>query len=349
MSDPEQKQITNSYLNPSGKKYDILKFLLCLMVLVTHTTPVSFLSPLLRLAVPLFFLMSSFFFFNKLNKINQSSERLRHLMKYIKRTLNLYFFWFILLFPATFFIRKWYALDVLTLFEQIIRGFLCSSTFVASWFLMASIEGVVIVFFLSKWLSNKWLLLLGGFLYLVCSLSTNYYHLFSTWSGIFDGYSYYVSVIGQPYGSYPASLFYIVAGKILAEKPKFISNGLLSFFITLSILLIYVEYFAVRYYGWYQADDCYIMLMPLSIMIFILIGQNAIKINRDTINLRNASIIIYCFHGSFARILGWVIKNNGIHIMGLRLVVTLFVSIVIAYLLIKWEKKKGFYWLKCCH
>lgn len=51
---------------------DLLKFVLSLMVVLIHVNPfpstaMPYIMPVLRLAVPLFFVISSFFFFRKID------------------------------------------------------------------------------------------------------------------------------------------------------------------------------------------------------------------------------------------------------------------------------------------
>ena len=82
-------------------KYDIVKFILSLLVLAIHSTLYPMvLYPWLRIAVPLFFMMSSYFLFSKLREASKDNHR-AILRKFVVRNLQLYLCWFIILLPIT--------------------------------------------------------------------------------------------------------------------------------------------------------------------------------------------------------------------------------------------------------
>ena len=76
----------------------MLKLILSIFVVVIHTTGLDIFSPILRFAVPLFFMLSSYFFFSKYDSTDDTYERRDMLFKYIKRNLQLYAFLFIALY-----------------------------------------------------------------------------------------------------------------------------------------------------------------------------------------------------------------------------------------------------------
>ena len=86
--------------------FDIAKFILSVMVVAIHTSfyP-EYLYPWLRLAVPLFFVISGYLFFTK------SGGGKLNLYKFVNRVIVLYIFWTIALLPLIFLYRKWYVLN----------------------------------------------------------------------------------------------------------------------------------------------------------------------------------------------------------------------------------------------
>ena len=78
-----------------NKNYDILdltKFILSIMIVAIHTQLLlSILYPWLRLAVPLFFTISSFLLFKKIN-INPKEES-EIIKNFCRRQIKLYLFW----------------------------------------------------------------------------------------------------------------------------------------------------------------------------------------------------------------------------------------------------------------
>lgn len=142
--------------------FDIFRLILCVLVVCIHTSFLSnILYPWLRLTVPLFFIMSSYFFFEKINNIEETEQKSIILKKYVIRNLQLYAFWFVVLLPITLKLRDYFEDGILTGMFNIIRAFLFSSTFRASWFIMALIIATVVVCWLSKFLSNKVMLVIS--------------------------------------------------------------------------------------------------------------------------------------------------------------------------------------------
>ena len=94
----------------NGNKFDILKLVLAIFIVGIHSTRAGMiLRPVFRLAVPLFFIISSYLFFLKQCTLSSWIERYKGLKKYAKRILLLYLFWFLLLFPFTIYYREWYV------------------------------------------------------------------------------------------------------------------------------------------------------------------------------------------------------------------------------------------------
>ena len=81
---------------------DVLKFCMAICVVAIHTKPFitndtlhSWVNPLLQTAVPVFFIISSFLLFKKLNKLDRKEQNIA-LANYVKRIGLLYAIWFII-------------------------------------------------------------------------------------------------------------------------------------------------------------------------------------------------------------------------------------------------------------
>ena len=83
-------------------KFDIIKFILSLFVVLVHTEVYTkVLHPWIKITVPMFFIITSYFLFSKL-KSETSVKKKKDIIKlFIVRNLKLYFFWFVLLIPLT--------------------------------------------------------------------------------------------------------------------------------------------------------------------------------------------------------------------------------------------------------
>ena len=140
---------------------DLLKFLMALMVVMIHVKPnahseilANIFTPLMSLSVPVFFLISSFLIFGKLK------ER-TNLFRWCKRIMILYGAWMLMdiwyiIFRREYFSLVWYD-GVLTFFKDLLFG----TTYPGSWFLSALLVGVVVVFFLTKFLHPYIVLILS--------------------------------------------------------------------------------------------------------------------------------------------------------------------------------------------
>lgn len=138
---------------------DVLKFILSFLIIQIHTEfYFIWMKPYVRLAVPIFFIISAFFFFRR----NPGKEQL---IGYIKRLSILYLFWFIVW--GLYFV---YANRAIVFSSQgfvfILRSLVFGSTFAASWYIAASIIGTIIVYVLSKLLNDRWLIFITALIYI---------------------------------------------------------------------------------------------------------------------------------------------------------------------------------------
>lgn len=341
----------------NGNKFDILKLVLAIFIVGIHSTKAGMiLRPVFRLAVPLFFIISSYLFFLKQCTLSSWQERYKGLKKYAKRILLLYLFWFLLLFPFTIYYREWYVDFGPEKLITIARSFFFGSTFVASWFLMASLIGVTIVWLLSSLkVKNSVILAIGIVIYMLCCLVSNYYNLLSHCPDFVKAYTSYTDIFTQPFNSFPCSILFVGIGKILAEKELSPSNNLLWIVLFFSMVLLYVEFYITQHYFKAYYDDCFLLLPVACACIFMLIGQSSPrKIDYDTKKLRAYSTIIYCCHGTLLSIMNSVlnfIKMNEINciIQFAMFFITIFLSIAICELLMRLERRRYFGWLRYSH
>lgn len=350
-------QESNNYVNVDGDRLDVLKFVLAVFILGLHTDVSLALKPIFRLAVPLFFMMTSYFFFLKQAGLESLQAKRRELKKYCRRILLLYLFWFVVLLPLTVYYNKWYVNLRPGLLLDVLQSFLFGNTFKASWFLMASLLSIALVWCLSRWLKPSVMLVLGAVLYLFCCMTSNYYHLCERLPGFADFCDGYATVFKVPYHSFPVALIFVIIGKYLAEHAITVSNKWLVWVIAISLVLLYAEHHLVVSNHWVNKGDCYLMLLPLSVALFMLIGQNYVRVGLDAIKLRKCSTIIFCSHYSLAVLILHLLKvtmpayrvgTYDIHNL-LTFVITLAICLVLCALLLWLEKRDRFRWVRYCH
>lgn len=332
--------------NVCGEKYyevfDIVKFILAFVVVGIHTLGKYGLYPIFRIAVPIFFMISSYLFFSKAN------GSIQYLKKFCFRNIKLYLFWFFVLSPVFLPLGGYLNGNLLLNLVKLVVKIIFSSSFAASWYIAALVIGTVIVFFLQNRKIPIQLTLLGGFLfYCLCCFNTNYRNLF--------GESSIVVIInrlypGTIYNSFLVSIFWIALGCYFANNKKEFESRKSLWGFSISIALLLIEYFLVNYFKLAVDNDCYFMLIPTCYYLFKLLLKcdiSTLPLKINTKKLRKHSTIIYCIHGSIATILGeYVIHNTEFN----RCIILFFSASVISFLIsfgiLALERRKGFRWLK---
>ena len=320
------------HVNPLGEKYDALRF------------------PLVRIAVPIFFLYSGFFLFKKISTSNVETHQ-SILMHFIKRNILLYLFWFVALLPVTFKIRHYFTHDGWLNVPKIFKCFLIGTTFRASWYIMATVLGVLLVYLISKYFGTIAALFIGTVLYFLCCITSNYGTLpaFSGITNIIQ--TYYPTPI---YNSFPAAVFWIAIGKLYAEKDiTILKQNPKHVLLLISIILLFIERYAIAKLQCSIDNDCYFLLIPVCILIFSLTIHSDIQINFAS-KLRSYSTLTYCLHASLAEYFKLRFNRFGLDVSTLRnalifygivVVVCLLVNTIFRYL----ERHTYFKWIKYAH
>lgn len=166
-------------------RLDYFRIILSLLVITLHVQPLLGEDSLAgwlvsngvaRIAVPCFFIISGYF-------IHQKLEDKKALKRYLLHILIVYMVWSAIYFPIYF-----QAVAPRSLITFAFMGYY------HLWFLPALILGVLILFFLGKFISNKEIILLSSFvLYLIGYIMETkgmYYRWFC--NGVFFGYPFIV-------------------------------------------------------------------------------------------------------------------------------------------------------------
>lgn len=300
--------------NTSYKAYnaiDVLKLILAILVVVIHSgVDKTVISPVLRTAVPLFFIISSYFFFRK-NKELQSKQQKNHaLLRLLKRNLMLYLFWAVIQLPIVMYARGYYqGLSPNGLWHAL-RDILMGSGFTGAWYIPALAVGIAVVFWAGEKIPSIWLVILTLPLYIVCCLLTNYYNLFDA-NGIVlkigEGYRTLTGGL-YIYTGFPVALFWVSVGKVLAEKKCTVKTAVLWIVTGVSGALLVWERYAVVRWGLSITDDCYFGLILLCPVVFLLVSRSKLVLHTQ-FRIREMSVLIYVTHGCCGRIVAFVLNR----------------------------------------
>ena len=326
--------------------YDILdltKVILSFMVVAIHTELFPMiLYPWLRIAVPLFFVISSFLLSEKLKTENDKKTILK---RYITRLIKLYIFWFIVLLPLTIINRRnWFSDGIFKGLLLSIKNLFFGSTFSGSWYITATILGTLIVYNYKN--NNKYqTFLLYTFMYMFCVFSSSYSFILNN-----ENAKNILKII-QPQFTFLSSLIYIYIGKLYS------SGGVKCHRKKHTILLI-IAFAILLFAEWklvYKKDnsfnnDCYLFLIPLTYYIFGIIKNTKINLNRSK-SIRKFATFVYPFHLAIIPIekeIYLLIFKNGINTT-LLYILTIIISITAFEIIKKLENIKILNFLKYSH
>lgn len=301
--------------------FDVLKFLLAIMIVALHSSlqiriiNLNIAMPWLRIAVPLFFILSAYFLFSKI--ISRPDDGRFIMRKYIVRNVKLYGIWLVALFPMVIW-RRWdswncYGLTFVPL--MFVRGILFSSTFVASWFISAMVMSTLVVCGLSRYLKTRLLLLITVVIYALVCFRSSYFHFVPEHGVIRVWTGYYEKIFSVGYNSFPAALFWVTCGKFFAENKITVLNypiTLLLGCISVAAVGLSLEWYGVGVWtgSWY--NDCYFCLMLLCPLLFCIALRVFVRIPFAKF-LRSCSVIMFCSHAVFILFMRMVIKILGLH------------------------------------
>ena len=331
---------------------DVLKFVLSILIVSTHTSLFEgYITPLVRLAVPAFFMISGYFFFSKTNSCQSKTQQRAYLKKSVKHNLKLYLVWFIVLLPLTLYIRKYHTMGLAGGVGHLVRDFLFGSTFQSSWYIIALITGFAIVLFLSDKLPYSVLIIIGVILYIPSLLSSNYEFLLE--------YSDTLRKIGEslsavfllPCRNFSVGILYISMGKYLAEKNYEGKTKKYTVTFLLAFAALVAEYLALKFSGVKIINtDCYIALPFAAYYLCKVFLTLDIKC-KCAIILRKISTVSYCAHMAVFMVVGKFFKifeipdwQNVLHFL-----LTLLLTHILSLVLIKLTEYKVFRFLKYSH
>lgn len=335
--------------------FDLTKGLMALLVIAIHTLVFKngsmgqiLIFPLLRIAVPIFFLFSGYFLFSKLIK-TPKEEQIGVILKSEKRYLSLYLFWFIVLFPITLKFKDYLSHGFFSGFQAIVTDVLFGSTFLASWYIMALAIDIVIVYLLDRFFNKHLVLLIVLFLNLLAILMSNYG---ATSLGV--EVQRLLPIGFHPYLSFPVGMLWIYIGKLFAERKINFLHAYISWTgFAVSLVGLYIEQMIIARENWSVASDCFIMLIPTCIFLFSIILNVNIKFQYRR-EARAFSTIGYCAHASIAACIEAIFNLLGFRIIdtGRSLIIwglTVGASVLLTLVIIRVERFKYFHWIKVSH
>lgn len=172
-------------------------------------------------------------------------------------------------------ITKWNILSEHSLLECcliLVRWILTGNFFGASWFLVALMIGIPTIFYLSKWISNKWILAVTLLINILIVLQCGYGNGCKPIE-LFRKLMSYVIGTELEY-TFLVSLFWIAVGKWFAEKNIRIKSIYLYIGLLSSMMCLFIENLFIDRNNLAFRHDLYISLIPLCVFLTLIVGGN---------------------------------------------------------------------------
>lgn len=319
--------------------FDLLKFLMATVIVSLHAEVTTVMSPpaagcfanFQALAVPIFFVLSSYLFFEKLKN---TQAPIKNLWLFEKRLLILYLIWSVIMLPITLRNHDYLNYGILGVLLWV-KDFFFDYTFLASWFFGALLVATPIVYVLRK----KVFLLVFISLSLYCCFA--FYDILPL--NLKYPYELYHRYLGFPQRSFLCGVVWISVGCILSKydvmlraRDLLINSRLM---LMGGVFLVVNCMLAACVWNWFQLIGVLAFIVCFYLVLYGTTNSRIISICKT---LRQSSIIIFCVHYPLLHIIWRYVPNDKIIAFGLALVL----SFILSFLIVQLSKTKRLQFLK---
>lgn len=299
---------------------DIVKFIAAILVICVHCAPLVDINKeanfflvqvLARFGVPLFFMLSAYFFFRKIDLSKGSKDQNNHsyLGKYLLRLLKVYVIWMIIYLPFSGVLIYQQGNGLMGIVGYI-RDIFFNGSFYHLWFLPALMFGTVIVYYLSMKLQTKYLLIICFVLYVMGMLGNVYGSLLADMPMIGEAFNAYLKIFTTTRNGLFFAPIFISIGYYLAQHQIKKQQGLTLLCLLVSFSLLVGEVYLSRFMGFDSPlASMFIALVPcvsfLGIYLFSVDYVSKYNLSR----VRAMTLLIYVSHCLFTTLILWVVPN----------------------------------------
>lgn len=272
---------------------DFMKLFMACLIVAIHVYPFVSISEefdyffthvFCRIGVPFFLMTTGYFVLDRALKDSCV------LKKYLFKILKLYGICMALYFPINLYAHTFEGMGIL----EILKTIFLNGTFYHLWYFPALLLGLIIIFFLLKYIRNKNIVfLIVMILYFIGLFGDSYYGAIQNISvikTIYDGIFLLFDYTRN--GIFYVPIFLFLGYFIKTSETSMSSKN--SFFAFLIFLgLMFVEGAILHYLGWQRHDSMYLFLISVMYFGFSFVSQVS---SGNYPNIRNISTIIYVIH-----------------------------------------------------
>ncbi|CAI6083495.1 acyltransferase family protein [Cohnella sp. JJ-181] len=302
-----------------------LKFAAALLVVANHTGPLASFSPLAdflvggaltRIAVPIFFMTSGFFYFRKLTG-DPASDRLR-LRRYLGSIAKLYAIAILLYLPLNLYNGYFSASFG---WPSLLRDLAFDGTFYHLWYLPALMIGIAMLHVMYRTMKPAAVMAVACGLYLVGLFGDSYYGFIAGSDVLTGGYDVLFHAFDYTRNGLFFAPVYLALGASVARKPQAASRPYAHAALFLaSLAAMLAEALWLRAGEMPRHDSMYVLAVPAAYFLFLWALPYKGPANRG---LREGRAWIYILHPlaivlvrGAAKATGlqpWLIGNSLIH------------------------------------
>lgn len=311
-----------------NQSIDLIKFIMSICIIAIHSQIFKTINPtlyniipmgLLRIAVPLFFVISGYYYFQKIQQRQDTKTYLLHILK-----VFLIFEGIELLLYTPFMLHQLQGLSIIGYIWKALSVGLGGSY----WYITSLLFSLIIL--TPLWRKNKIIpMFIIGFIMYLIVFSVDSYAGFFNQTSIQTIATIHTSIFTWPQAGLTSSLFYLSMGAFIYYKKPQIKIYRIAVIISL-ILLMGEAWYLQRSIA--LDGNCYLSLFICVPLLFMYILQNP-TIPFDTKRLGKMSFYIYMVHSIVLSILRTIIpyfyQNSE-----LLFIVATIMSLIISYIII---------------
>lgn len=304
----ENRSIVHKHVNG----LDVGKFVLSIFVIAVHTSPlksVSFTANLIlvsilsRNAVPLFFMISGYFFYYKRGtstiKIGRFTVN-EYYYKYVKRMLAVYLVWSaVYLFDV---LNRYYFGSTIPLPLFILLYVYWATvygTYYHLWFFPSVLFALTVVHYGSKYISLKKILAISLVLYFIGLFGDSYYGLIQNIPWIDGFYQTIFFLMNTTRNGLCFALFFVTLGALMSQQELHLTPKKSGIYTLISLLFLAAETFALFTYSKPRDFNIMIGLIPTAYFGFQFLLGLDLKMKWNYKFLRDSSTVIFFSHPLF--------------------------------------------------
>jgi serine/alanine racemase len=336
----ESKSKFKSINNHASIGIDGFRLIFALITVGAHTSPLDIISSDLdyfvfhvcsRVVIPFFLMTTGYFLLPQYFAKNSAS--VQPLIKFIKKTAGLYAIATAIYLPISIYAGH-YSQGSIT--AVILQRVIFDGTYYHLWYLPASIIGVLIVYYLGRWFTQRTVLLIAIFLYFLGMLGDSYYGLVTQIPVISSLLDAGFKVFNYTRNGLFIAPIFLVLGSFVATTKHQIDKGKTIQGLFISIILMASEGIMVQHFGWQRHDSMYIALLPCVYFMYRLIASH---IGRPQPFVRDISKWVYILHplliitlrgiGKVTGSMDILVENSITHYVGVCLLSVLLSVVII--------------------